>query len=845
MSQVKNNSIGGLIREFLELNKEGISQEIVVKMMKQKNFQKQSKIQLLRFLPENMIRKFTGTLLQWVQLDKASQTEIVDFLLDFDFQTIFGKIQEGEFYIHLSNKAQIMVLRHIRQNLCFWRKNRVENLSQQQYFDLFFFVCRQIRSLNFQVRLSACQTLIDFPLFNEDIILSIIQKEQLGEGKGGRKREEIKSSDIEIFTDKIEDNFITGTIIHILEDEFHDIRISGIKIIENFAVQSEIFRKESRDILIHLFNDENDKVRIQSLQSIKSIFKSIQMKKSEVQQLVFNLKENVFELRINIYELIENMVFGSSERNNHDLVRENLEKILGVQDSKYTNVPFWHQKVHILRMIMLYNAFLGELNSEKLPFYFQNHIVLIKEQFGEYFPENINLLQNKIIVQKSEKKKLNKLLKLFDFLFGISEVSFQNKNLQFGFQIVNQQLENIYKETQLQDQEKVLIKLVQKSFQNGDENENLSSNLQYFVHKLSTIIRIFYNFGQNIAQNENFDWVQSEYMSLNQKLRKLFQKIQKLKTRFYIENGSIFQEILDKVQFQSILVSLLLFFDSESLNETIEFKKIQNICNLVISLVKTSNSKYLQEIKNDVNFMKIKDICQEIAFNFSYLKRPKDRKNFALNYYSKLKRFLQNQEQLRQNQNFEVLREQIPKMRLFFLNSPKQGQILEIRSKYQAQIDVDLSIYNLDQQNLKEQLAILIQYGNGEQELFKLEKKEFILKEKSNQEFELTTKLFLRQFQSSRQTEIQISIIDINSQYFGDFQQVDLTQNLPEIYRVKNKVQSCRKQFKISFLNNSNENNNRENFDLSGFQNQVAKKFAFTKLSRQYRVVMKPKLHIQ
>lgn len=63
-------------------------------------------------------------------------------------------------------------------------------------------------------------------------------------------------------------NSIIGCIIHLLEDEFYEIRQCAIKAIKEFSIQNNEFKNSSKDILLYMLNDENDHVRIFSIKTL-------------------------------------------------------------------------------------------------------------------------------------------------------------------------------------------------------------------------------------------------------------------------------------------------------------------------------------------------------------------------------------------------------------------------------------------------------------------------------------------------------------------------------------------------------------------------------------------------
>lgn len=67
-----------------------------------------------------------------------------------------------------------------------------------------------------------------------------------------------------------------GLLISILEDQYEEVRINGIRVISNFITQSQSFATQVLDILIYMLNDEMDNVRIEAIKVLKSQYSVVE-----------------------------------------------------------------------------------------------------------------------------------------------------------------------------------------------------------------------------------------------------------------------------------------------------------------------------------------------------------------------------------------------------------------------------------------------------------------------------------------------------------------------------------------------------------------------------------------
>ncbi|KAL4435367.1 hypothetical protein ABPG74_022850 [Tetrahymena malaccensis] len=395
-------------------------------------------------------------MLRWLQQEPLISSKVLKFLLGIESrQATIVKLCLLK-NINLNEDSQLYFLDFLQ---FLFKKNPQ---SQGDIIHIvFLYINNCTRSLSQQIRLKASQILHYFPYFDESLLLRTIKLEQFQDyGKAGNQ-----TSNNNVMTPSKNDqerfsiSHGYGAIVHLLEDEFNEIRKSAIDIIQNFGQQSEQFGKESRDILFYMLNDENDSVRIKAIQGISNVLaqeaveipdgsnrKLVVITNEEMDSLMFNLKEKVPRLRIVIYKLLGkvkinnldqlNMIlnitlrnineFGDSSyifemcknigENNSELIQKNICQILQIADILYVQEPHWKDKAHIYRIIMISNAFKNreelQKNSETLlPSYFLKQYDMMQDLMPKYFHQLYSNEQSQLFPLKNQEDEKKKQLK--------------------------------------------------------------------------------------------------------------------------------------------------------------------------------------------------------------------------------------------------------------------------------------------------------------------------------------------------------------------------------------------------------------------------------------------------
>ena len=106
---------------------------------------------------------------------------------------------------------------------------------------------------------------------------------------------------------------VRGILLLLLEDDSMEVRMAGIKAISDFAKQVPEIRPRCLNLLIDMFNDEIDEVRIGALHGIANFTEMSGLKEYEVNIVLFNLSEVNPRLRAEIYKFFSMTLITKSE----------------------------------------------------------------------------------------------------------------------------------------------------------------------------------------------------------------------------------------------------------------------------------------------------------------------------------------------------------------------------------------------------------------------------------------------------------------------------------------------------------------------------------------------------
>lgn len=295
---------------------------------------------------------------------------------------------------------------------------------------VFVFLCRHMRSLHRDVRKLSIEVFcqMDLRQVGDELLVTSIQKEKFEDYQSRKKgqhnmgnAQSKKSRAVENFTEKTvnqmeiksnSDNVVIGCIHHVLEDELPEIRIAAIKALETLGKILTVEKTQDiKELLLYFLNDDFDRVRIKSLQSLHALFNEISLSDFELDTIHFNLKENLYELRIAIYKLLGNFTPKKSSQvvkiiqkllDNIKLYREDapwiyktikkifdknkkyhlevLKDILFIDSANLIQEKDFKDPESIVRVILLSNALKqNPALIDRYPHYFKKHVILLKE----------------------------------------------------------------------------------------------------------------------------------------------------------------------------------------------------------------------------------------------------------------------------------------------------------------------------------------------------------------------------------------------------------------------------------------------------------------------------------
>lgn len=324
--------------------------------------------------------------------------------------------------------------------------------------NVFIFLCKNIRNLHKEIRKKSIDVLckMDLRQVGEELLQASIQKEKFEDYQAKKKNlltqqmplsnqnlQLKKLKTVENNTEKIvnqlemkssSENSVTGCIHHALEDELPEVRISAIKALETLGKILTVEKgEEIKELLLYFLNDDFDRVRIKSLQSLSNLFVDISFSDFELDTIQFNLKENIYELRIAIYKLLCNFNPKKSIQmikiiqrltENIKLYREDapwiyktikkifeknkkfqldvLNELLFSDSANLIQEKDFKDPESIVRVILLSNALkFNQGLIERYPHYFKKHVILLKESYPSLIFDMENDDNNAVLSMKN------------------------------------------------------------------------------------------------------------------------------------------------------------------------------------------------------------------------------------------------------------------------------------------------------------------------------------------------------------------------------------------------------------------------------------------------------------
>lgn len=227
----------------------------------------------------------------------------------------------------------------------------------------------------------------------------------------------------------------------LLEDDSMFVRMAAIKSISHFAKQCPAIRLQSMRFLIDMLNDEIDEVRIGALAGIASFNHVMKLNESEVDTVLFTLKEDNLKLRQGIYKffgeivieepnlflkLVERVIANLSKFSNdqhcifrlmQNLGKNHCEMVVAIYcriidiDKRYlVQEPLWSLTDYVAKIILIHAAAVSVSPGQKVidtldmpPFYLEKHLNYFKDKYSNYFVEEAQDLMSSHLVKNSSK----------------------------------------------------------------------------------------------------------------------------------------------------------------------------------------------------------------------------------------------------------------------------------------------------------------------------------------------------------------------------------------------------------------------------------------------------------
>mgnify|MGYP000863069577 FL=1 len=141
------------------------------------------------------------------------------------------------------------------------------------------FLCLKIKSLNRSVRKAALESLIRYPELQPQTIELMIVKDVLDRTV----------------------NHCRGIFLHLLEDEYYEIRILTLQCLRTFSLYLD--RSELKEIMFYMVNDNNESVRIEALRALIAVAHDYLITGDDLSTMLMCLKDRRVQFRYYVYRL--------------------------------------------------------------------------------------------------------------------------------------------------------------------------------------------------------------------------------------------------------------------------------------------------------------------------------------------------------------------------------------------------------------------------------------------------------------------------------------------------------------------------------------------------------------
>ncbi|GLT89368.1 hypothetical protein SLE2022_073510 [Rubroshorea leprosula] len=167
-----------------------------------------------------------------------------------------------------------------------WGKMLVAYIEESNKIDcsdaIFIQICSMVRDMNVDVRLQAFDALGKIGPVCEDILLQTLSKKVLGITKEKKSSRYCPMEWLEIPASNA-----AGIIVHGLEDEFYEVRMSACYSLRTLTVFSAKFAGEALNLLMDMLNDDSRSVRLQALETMHQMATCDHLKVEETHMHTF------------------------------------------------------------------------------------------------------------------------------------------------------------------------------------------------------------------------------------------------------------------------------------------------------------------------------------------------------------------------------------------------------------------------------------------------------------------------------------------------------------------------------------------------------------------------------
>ncbi|KAI9209747.1 armadillo-type protein [Polychytrium aggregatum] len=291
-----------------------------------------------------------------------------------------------------------------------------------------------------EIRARACGLLGTFRQINENFLLQTLNKEMMsnlqslkrkrggkgdsGKSKKGSNRLAISEPQLELKIEMDEANLLEssacGAFIHGLEDEFEEVRSVCVDSICELSIWSEHFALRALDYLVDMFNDEMQKVRLNSIHSLRKIAQrhAITLNSNQLQSVSLALQDASRIVREAAHKMLSSLKFNHVKqllalrtsleqnlarfprdrpsiyqclselgRNNPECTEALISVFLRIDDRFLPQEIAMEDPQHIGNIIMIFSAAAVRASIlSTLPKYTFSHLAFVRQKFPDFVP---------------------------------------------------------------------------------------------------------------------------------------------------------------------------------------------------------------------------------------------------------------------------------------------------------------------------------------------------------------------------------------------------------------------------------------------------------------------------